>query len=232
MRVISARELFETLGETKLKAHTASPPLVTGLPALDGLPPGGAFTSGAVHEVLSDSGPALLLPLLIARAAVKRGWVVWCDLNREFYPPAAAAVGLRLSRLLILQSMNAKEETWAATECLRCSGVSACIVATGHLSFLQARRFQLAAERGGGIGLLLRPIAAMSQPYAAATRWLATPAPGERKVQHELLKLVHGHGGRIGESVLLEVCRETDHVRAISAVANRTGETKREAVSA
>jgi len=232
MRVISAHELFETLGATKLKALTAKPQVMTGLPALDCLPPGGGFVSGAVHEVLSDGRQAHLLPLLIARAAAEQGWVVWCDLNREFYPPAAMAVGLNLSRLLILQSANAKEETWAATECLRCSGVSACVVSMDALTFLQARRFQLAAERGSGIGILLRPMQAISQPYAAVTRWLATPAPGKRNVQHEHLKLIHGHGGHIGQSVLLEVSRETNHVRAVSTVANRAGETKMDAISA
>jgi protein ImuA len=232
MRVVSARELFETLGASKLKASKAAPALATGLPALDCLPPGSGFACGAVHEVLSEGGSALLLPLLIAREAAKRGWVVWCDLLGEFYPPAAAALGIELSRLLILRPSNAQEETWAATECLRCNGVSACVASTKTLSFLQARRFQLAAERGGGIGLLLRPAEAVSQPYAAVTRWLGRSAPGERKVQREDWKLIHGHGGQIGKTVLLEVCRETDHVRAVSAMANPTGETQREAVSA
>jgi protein ImuA len=232
MRVVSARELFETLGASKLKASSRVSPLTTGLPALDCLPPGGGFACGAVHEVLSDSGAALLLPLLIVRQAVKRGWVVWCDRSKEFNPPAAAALGIELSRLLILRPSDGQEETWAVTESLRCRGVSACVASTKTLSFLQARRFQLAAEHGGGIGILLRPAQAASQPYAAVTRWLATPAPGERKLQREHLKLIHGHGGHIGKTVLLEVNRETDHVRAIPAMANRTGEAERKTASA
>src|SRR2546423_1093128 len=87
-------------------------------------------------------------------------------------------------------------------------------LATG-LPALEARRLQLSAERGGGIGLLLRPLGRASSEHAAVTRWLVRPAPGERTVQRWSIQLVHGHGGRVGQSVILEHSRETNRVRAV-----------------
>jgi hypothetical protein len=87
---------------------------------------------------------------------------------------------------------------------------------------VQARRLQLAAEQGGNLGILLRSADAIDWPYAAATRWRITPARGERMVQRVRVELVHGHGGRVGQSVLLEMSRETNHVRAVSELADRS----------
>jgi len=186
-----------------------------------------------VHEVLGTTGfPSVILPVLVARAAAKTGWIVWCDFARRFYPPGAVAMGLDLDRLLLLRPKTQADELWAATECLRSVGVAACIVAPPRLSVVQARRLQLAAERGGGVGLVLRSADAISRPYAAVTRWLVSPAPGERTSQCWRMELIHGHGGLIGQSVLLEVCRETYHVRAVSPVVGRSGETKTTAASA
>jgi protein ImuA len=196
--------------------------LFTGLTALDTLAPGGRFATGAVHEVLSGTDtPPFLLPALIAKTAAPFGRVVWCDSRRELHPPALAALGMPLDRLVILRPPAHSDELWAIAECLRCRGVSACIAPLGRLSRVQSRKLQLAAERGGGIALILRPAVAASWPYAAVTRWRVRPVPGERTVQRICVELIHGHGGRLGQSVLVEVDRETHHVRAIEAVAAR-----------
>lgn len=188
---------------------------------------------GAIHECLSETEmPSFLLPILIAKASAQASRIVWCDPTRQFYPPGAAALGLPLDRLVLLLPDNEKESLWATAESLRCNGVGVCVSTLSQLTSVQARRLQLAAERGGGLGILLRSARAVSRPYAAATRWLIQPAPGERNLQRWRMELVHGHGGRVGGSVLFEVCRETNHVRAISALANRAGKTETAAISA
>ena len=118
------------------------------------------------------------------------------------------------------------DENWAIAECLRCRGVSATIASPRRLSRIEARRFQLAAERGKGIGILLRPYDRTANVYSATTRWLVSPQRGLRTVQRWRIELIHGHGGQVGAAVILEHHRETNSieihpVRASEQLADR-----------
>jgi len=211
----------------------------TGLPAWDELAPGGAFGLGVVHELLyppKAPAPRTVAALLaVAAAAARGGWVAWSDPAGTLYPPGLERLGLPMARLLLLRPAAPADEAWAAAECLRCRGVAATVVEPSRLSRVQARRLQLAAERGGGAGVFLRPRRSATD-YAAATRWLVRPAPGGRTVQRWAVELLHGHGGRVGQAVILEVSRdvvrrttgephpnEAHPVRATPAVGDRAG---------
>ena len=149
--------------------------------------------------------------------------IVWSDPHHELYPPAVAALGIPLERLFLLHPKDAADHIWAVAECLRCRGVAAVVVGLPEryrLSRIEARRLQLAAERGGGVGLLLRTVAKASagraggsDEHAAATRWRVRPARGERNVQRWRIQLVFGHGGRVGQSVILEHHRDPESLR-------------------
>jgi protein ImuA len=201
----------------------------TEIEPLDQLAPGGEFQFGAVHELLSDPRTPLpkTIALLLAQAAQRQrgqtggGAVVWSDPAHELYPPALLSLDLR--RLILLRCANPADELWALAECLRCKGVCATVASIARLNQLQARRLQLAAERGGGVGIFMRPFSSHSpMPYAAATRWRVRPARGTQSVQRWTLELLHGHGRQIGQTVLLEVSRETRVVRASASVADRS----------
>lgn len=209
----------------------------TGLPALDDLLPDHSMKRGAIHEILSvpQHGAPRFFALLLARAAAGQkppGWknegapscflpVIWTDSRRTLYPPAVAAAGIPLDRLFLLHPQNQADESWAIAECMRCKGVGATIAQANRLSRLEARRLQLAAEKGGGVGILLRPLDRYASIYAAATRWRVEPYPGLRTVQRWKIQLVHAHGGRIGQTVILEHYRETNLVRAVDRLADR-----------
>lgn len=159
-------------------------------------------------------------------SAELRGAIVWCDPQGKLYPPAVAAMGVPLDRLFLLRPKTIPDENWAIAECLRCRGVSATIASPRRLSRIEARRFQLAAERGKGIGILLRPYDRTANVYAATTRWLVTPQRGLRTVQRWRIELIHGHGGQIGQAVILEHHRETNSIqvhplRALEQLADR-----------
>ena len=208
----------------------------TGLTAVDEIAPGGGFRCGAIHELLfPPPQPSPGVPgegekrvpgegerpksfaLLLARAAqsATSGVIVWSDPRREVYPVAVSAAGIDLRRLILLRPRNAANELSALNECLRCRGASATVANLNRLSDIEARRLQLAAERGGGVGIFLRPMLKdAAGNYAAATRWLVRCALGEANRQRWIIELLHGHGGRLGSTVLLEVDRETGEWRA------------------
>ncbi|HWE01028.1 MAG TPA: hypothetical protein VG326_01370 [Tepidisphaeraceae bacterium] len=211
------------------------------LPDLDALAPGGAFARGAVHELLTEpqDGKATFIAMLLAMAqgrdssapgpstpcSVSTGAIIWCDPAGELYPPAFAAHGFPLDRLFLLQPRspdpNGKDLIWAASECLRCKGVGAVVAPLQRLSRIEARRLQLAAERGGGVGILLRHTGRHSSQHAAATRWLVRPTPGSRTIQRWTIQLLHGHGGRVGQTLCLEHCRETNRLHTFNPMADR-----------
>lgn len=199
----------------------------TGMEALDEL--AGGFPRRSVHELLGEDGykPGFAAGIL-AKAALHAagGWLVWLDGDRRLYPPGLAGLGIDLSRLILLRPDKPGEQVWAVAECLRCKGVAAVVAALDRLSRIEARRLQLAAEAGGSTGILLRPAGRISREYAAATRWLVRPLPGQRTMQRLNLQLIHGHGGRVGQSVILEADRETGHVRAYAPVADRQAEQR------
>lgn len=150
--------------------------------------------------------------------------VVWSDPRGEVYPPALAALGFDLTRTFLLRTACDADEAWAVAECLRCRGVGAVIAAsppTRRMSRIEARRLQLAAERGGSVGILLRQAGRGDDVYAAATRWKVSPHPGERTVQRWTIQLLHGHGGQVGNTVILEWRRETNSVHTVEKLADR-----------
>jgi len=178
-----------------------------------------SITSGAVHELLFQPTQGDILPLFpalaAARAAVRNSVdavsqsprrLAWVDSTGTFYPPAAMGCAISPEKLCILCPKPA-DVVWATIESLRCRSIGAVVALMMQpLTRVQVRRLQLAAEMGGGAAVLLRPnLAGAAAPiYAAATRWLVTPAPGERTIQRWQLQLVHGHGRQIGQSFILE----------------------------
>ena len=214
--------------------------IVTGLEALDDLLPPCGLMRGAVHEVLTSPayGIARTFALVLAKAFTSAASLVWSDPRGELYPPALLGMGIEMDRFMLLRPPSPEQEMWAITECMRCKGVGATVAAMQRLTRLEARRLQLAAETGGGAGILLRPAArTASDIYAVSTRWLVEPAGGERTIQRWKIQLIHGHGGRIGQNVILERNRErltlqAHPLRPAAQLANRSAAKKTAAAGA
>jgi hypothetical protein len=185
---------------------------------------GGTLAPRSVHELLfaSASGhapPTYLALQLAAKATAVPGAaraVVWFDPHHTFYPPAILPHA-PLKHLCVLRPRE-EDLLWAVTECLRCAGVGAVIAAPpARMTRVEARRLQLAAEQGGGVGVLLRPDR-HAGIYAAATRWKVRPAPGDRGVQRWEVQCIHGHGRQSTQSFYVENRREADLQFALPAV--------------
>jgi hypothetical protein len=166
----------------------------------------GAFTSAMQIMAQSSAGPGY--------------WAV-VDPARELYIPALSGWGIDPSRALLLRPQTRAEACWAIEECLRCPGVSATwawvderIPARIH------RRWQLAAEAGGGVGLFFRPIAARREPVWAELRLLVTPVVGTQEETRRLnIEVLYRRGGLGGIAQAWEIDHAAGLVRLVPEVA-------------
>ncbi len=153
----------------------------SGAPPLDALLVEGGLPRACLVEWLGGaaSGAAALALLAAGQAMRDGGFLVVVDRRRRFYPPAAEAWGLCLQRTIVLHPADVAQWQWSVAQALRCPGVSAVWTEAPEQPprLLQPllRRWQLAAEQGGGAGLLVRPAAAQRQPHWAEVRLQVRP---------------------------------------------------------
>lgn len=167
----------------------------SGVPAIDSLLPGGGYARGSLAEWLAPAagcGAEWLALQLARRAAADGGAIVIIDPRRDFYPPAAVALGLRLEQLVIVQGRRGDDLYWAIDQALRCTAVAAVWAAgslgaassnadpfLGNIDERWLRRFQLSAEQSGALGIFVRHISVARQPTWCDIQWrVATPRLG------------------------------------------------------
>jgi protein ImuA len=207
-------------------------PVSTGVPDLDRLLPAGGLRRGTLVEYLTGyrGSGAGVLALAAAREACREGRaLVVVEQNRRqetgdreqrgrFYPPAAAAWGIDLSRLLVVRPASDADAVWALDQALRCGGVGAVWSKCDRLDVRDFRRLQLAAECGGTLGLFIRPARLRGQPTWADVQFaVQSPKP---KVQSRRIfrpwtldlgpwtisvELIRCRGAAGGKQVLLEL---------------------------
>src|SRR3954468_22919022 len=125
-----------------------------GVTAVDRLLPSGGLRHGMLLEWLPAESTSIgsgvaTLGLLSAREACREGGVlVVIDRRQTFYPPAAAAWGMDLDRLIIVHPQNARDELWAMVQALRSPTVAAMLATIDRLDSRAFRRLQLAAQAG------------------------------------------------------------------------------------
>jgi protein ImuA len=189
----------------------------SGCRPLDELLPDGGLRRGTLAEWLAagDGAGACTLALLAARESCRDGGVlVVLDSGGEFYPPAAVRLGIPLEQMLVVRAGDLADNLWALDQSLRCRAVAAVMAWPEKLDGRTFRRLQLAAEEGGGLGLLIRPGAARHEPSWADVRFLVEPlprgpAPNARRLQIDLLRC---RGSCEGRSVEVEIDDETHTV--------------------
>ena len=167
-------------GSLRAKAADALP---TGLDALDAALPGGGWPYGAISEILVDENGigecSLLLPALATLTAARRRVVLVAPPHIP-YAPALAAAGIDLGQLVHIDA-TALDTHWTAEQCLRAGCCGAVLNWLPRTDYRQLRRLQLAAETGGAIGIVFRPLAAARETSPAALRLkVVTDAYGPR----------------------------------------------------
>ncbi len=170
--------------ETGAKRPDNAPPVSSGCETLDDLLPERGFPHGTLVEWLSagEGAGACTLALLAAQQACgDSGTLAVFDQRREFCPPAAVRLGIRPEQLLVIHADTAADNHWAIDQALRSQAVAAALAWPSRLDDRTFRRWQLAAEEGGCLGLLLRPETARGEPSWADVRllvgWVEQRAP-------------------------------------------------------
>jgi protein ImuA len=175
-RVIA--ELRERIRRIERRPPPTARVVPAGSPALDALL-GGGFPRGAVVELCGGraSGKTALALAAVAAATAEGALCACVDARGELYAPALAALGVDLSRLLIVRppsgaargEASPRDALWAA-EALLASGAFAAVVL--DVAIPAAAR----AHGGGASGeAMLRRLASAAQKGGAAGVWLAEP---------------------------------------------------------
>jgi hypothetical protein len=159
----------------------------TGIAELDAQLPDGGLPTAAVIEWISE-GPGLATASTALRAVIpmlaQPGALVIIDERREFNAEAALALGVPLSRILLVRpqqrihspanrrraSLEHSDSLWALEQAARCPGVRVVLCWLDRATTAVMRRLQLAVERSGTTLLLIRPASVLQQPSFADIR--------------------------------------------------------------
>ncbi len=184
------RRLVESLAgqvramETANRKAVATRPTSCGCEAMDRCLPEGGYSPGTVVEYLRamPGSGASVLALHAAASAMRStgGFVVIVDTQHTLYPPAWASCGIDLERVVLVRPQSDGDALWAIDQALRTPAVAAVIADVERIDDRSARRLQLAAERGGGLALLIRPISARRGPSWSEVQWVVRPQSTSR----------------------------------------------------
>jgi protein ImuA len=168
------------------------------------------------------SGAATLLLLSAVQRVVERGQLVVIDPAGEFYPPAASRMGVPWERTVLIRPAVSRDTFWAWEQALRCPGVAVTVGWLEQVDDRTFRRFQLASEQGGGLGLLWRAARYSRQPSWADVRVRVRPLQGSSTGRRFRLERLRCRGERGPRTVDLELNDETGAVRVVTELASST----------
>mgnify|MGYP000107534221 CR=1 FL=1 len=162
--------------------------------------PHGGLQPGSFVELIQDSEGtgAYTAALKLARSAAetKPAWAV-LDSDGTFHAPVAETLGWDLQKLVVVRAPP-NDSGWAFAHLLRSKDIGACFWVSRNMDNMLFRRLQLAAERGGGLGFVIRPAAALRKPCWGSLRIQvrATPsaAPSAAPSGKLWLRLLHARG--------------------------------------
>jgi protein ImuA len=196
------KELQEQLDRLEHDRRSLGDAVSSGCRELDGLL---NLRRGTLVEYLADAGSgAMTLALITAREACREGgsFIVTDPL---FYPPAASNLGVDSANVIFVRPGTRKDFLWALNQSLNCNGVGAVLCQPEKLDDRSFRGLQLAAERGGAMGLFIRPMSARGQPTWSEVQLLVETLPAINAHRRLRVEVVRCRNGKVGASVELDL---------------------------
>ncbi|MFC3079266.1 ImuA family protein [Phenylobacterium terrae] len=158
---------------------------------IDALFPRGGLPLGRWHEIVSDGmevetgACAAAFTALMAAPLARRGEGVWIVRRDDLYAPGLVGLGFPAERLIQVCARDEAEALAVMEDALATAGVSAVFAEVEAVDLVAGRRLQLACEKRGGAGFVIRrrPFggdkAGEATGSAAATRWRIAPEPSQ-----------------------------------------------------
>jgi protein ImuA len=159
---------------------------------LDGcFPRGAGLPLGQWHELVGEGleietcAAAASFAALLAKPLAARGEVVWIARRDDLYAPGLEGLGFPVGQLIQVCVRDEAEALAALEDALATNGVAAALAEVEAVDLTAGRRLQLACERRGGTGFVIRrrpyggKPAVQAAGTAAATRWRIGSEPSE-----------------------------------------------------
>ena len=225
MELAALRESMRKLAPSAILAPARrAAGISTGFEDLDRHLRAGGVPQGQLTEIsgAASSGKTALALGILAAATRAGALVAIIDAQGGFYPPAAAALGVDLTRLLVARVPAPKDEgkgAEAAKRAVRAAEIlarsrafSPIVVALGagaRFDAAQARRLRAAAQRSGAALIVLSERRGAAD--GAALRVEVAPAPG-RRGRHLLAEVSKGaaQGGTARAAISFAALRIDD----------------------
>ena len=225
-----------------LVSRASSPPgpvLPFGDERIDGVLPGGGLPLARWHEA---GGEGLDIETAVTAAAfvaalitplARKGAVVWVMRRDDLHAPGLFGLGFPTRSLIQVKTRDDTQALAALEDALGCAGVAAAIGEVEAVDLIAGRRLQLACERHGATGFVIRrrpfggPVRRSASGSASATRWTLAPAPSEPEpgdpglgAPRWRVSLDHCRGGRSG-AWIMEKTDEPYPLRVVADLADR-----------
>ena len=196
-------------------------------PSMNGLYPDLGLRPGGIVEWLAmtpGAGAVACAMQMMSQSSPSQRVIAIVDASGECYAPALAGWGLDPDQTLFLYPTTQQETCWAIEQCLRCPGVSATWAWVEQRFSTQVhRRWQLAAEAGGGVGIFFRPEVARREPTWADLRLLVTPqGGGQGETRRVLIDVLYRRGGLGGTARVWEIDHAEGVMRVVPELADPT----------
>jgi hypothetical protein len=193
--------------------------LSTGCDALDALFPCRGVRQGSLVEWVEDGVAAGAGTLSLAagrRFSTAERPTILVDFQRQIYPLALSALGFDLPSLIVVRPRCEQEALWACEQSLRSKAVALVWARIDSLGAVAFRRLQLAAERSGAVGFLVRSVTVLKEPSWADVRLLVTPRPARAESSRFRVTVAYSRGRSVRATADIEIDALRGEIREIA----------------
>jgi hypothetical protein len=179
-----------------------APGVPTGFAELDAQLPGSGWPTGAITEIYAERaglGEVQLTMPAAAKLTQAGRWVTLIAPLHVPYAPALAHHGVRLEKLLLVETRSAEDNLWACEQALRASCCGAVLLWQDHVHERSLRRLQLAAE-SASTSLFLFRSSRVAPASPAALRLHVSRAEGRT-----IVRILKRRGGGLPAPIALDI---------------------------